>query len=327
MRLDIRYRTRFDYDDPGARVAERAAGLPGERRAPAAHLVPGHDDAGVTRLLVHRLLGHPGRRVRRARAARVARGRRRGVGRDRAARRCSPSSPHSTSCRGDEFREEHLEYLQPIATRRVGAGRGRRGAPPARRSRAPTSSASCSRSTGRSATSLALRSPGSTDVGVEVEEVLGRGRGVCQDFAHLAVAMCRSRASRRATCRATCSRPTTRPARIPTPRWCACRPTPGSRPPCPASAGSRSTRRTQHEVGLRHVKIGHGRDYDDVPPLRGVVGGEATPSLGVAVDIRRLRRRPSRPTPRARPRPRSSGSPKLGNVGALAASSAQQAQQ
>ena len=26
MRLDIRYRTTFDYDDPGARVAERAAG-------------------------------------------------------------------------------------------------------------------------------------------------------------------------------------------------------------------------------------------------------------------------------------------------------------
>ena len=42
------------------------------------------------------------------------------------------------------------------------------------------------------------------------------------------------------------------------------------------------------EVGLRHVTIGHGRDYDDVPPLRGVVAGAATPSLGVSVDIRRL---------------------------------------
>jgi hypothetical protein len=42
------------------------------------------------------------------------------------------------------------------------------------------------------------------------------------------------------------------------------------------------------EVGLRHVTIGHGRDYDDVPPLRGVVAGAATPSLGVVVDIRRL---------------------------------------
>ena len=29
-------------------------------------------------------------------------------------------------------------------------------------------------------------------MGVEVEEVIGRGMGVCQDFAHLAVAMCRS---------------------------------------------------------------------------------------------------------------------------------------
>ena len=36
------------------------------------------------------------------------------------------------------------------------------------------------------------------------------------------------------------------------------------------------------------MKIGHGRDYDDVPPLRGVFGGAAVPSLGVTVEIRRL---------------------------------------
>jgi hypothetical protein len=35
------------------------------------------------------------------------------------------------------------------------------------------------------------------------------------------------------------------------------------------------------------VKIGHGRDYDDVPPLRGVFAGQASPTLGVAVEIRR----------------------------------------
>jgi len=34
--------------------------------------------------------------------------------------------------------------------------------------------------------------PGSTEVGIDVEDVLGGGRGVCQDFAHLAVAMCRA---------------------------------------------------------------------------------------------------------------------------------------
>ena len=42
MRLDIRYRTRFDYDDARPRVAERAAGRARERRAPAAHLLSGH---------------------------------------------------------------------------------------------------------------------------------------------------------------------------------------------------------------------------------------------------------------------------------------------
>ena len=42
------------------------------------------------------------------------------------------------------------------------------------------------------------------------------------------------------------------------------------------------------EVGLRHVKIGHGRDYDDVPPLRGVYTGATNTDLQVAVEMRRL---------------------------------------
>jgi transglutaminase-like putative cysteine protease len=130
--------------------------------------------------------------------------------------------------------------------------------------------------------------PGTTYVGVPIEDLVARGEGVCQDYAHLAVAMCRSVGI---------------PARyvsgylftdddaigadidtdvvqvqthawfeaaIPGVGWLALDPT------------------NKQEVGLRHVKIGHGRDYDDVPPLRGVYTGPTNADLQVAVEMRRL---------------------------------------
>jgi transglutaminase-like putative cysteine protease len=130
--------------------------------------------------------------------------------------------------------------------------------------------------------------PGTTYVGVGVDEVLGRGEGVCQDYAHLAIAMCRSAGI---------------PARyvsgylftdddakgedvdsdqvsvqthawfevaIPGSGWIALDPT------------------NRQAVGLRHVKIGHGRDYDDVPPLRGTYAGPPDATLEVSVEMRRL---------------------------------------
>jgi transglutaminase-like putative cysteine protease len=42
-------------------------------------------------------------------------------------------------------------------------------------------------------------------------------------------------------------------------------------------------------VGELHVKIGHGRDYEDVMPLRGVYHGGAEHDLGVLVQISRER--------------------------------------
>jgi transglutaminase-like putative cysteine protease len=38
-------------------------------------------------------------------------------------------------------------------------------------------------------------------------------------------------------------------------------------------------------IGVRHVKIGHGRDYDDVPPLRGTYAGPEESSLDVRVAV------------------------------------------
>lgn len=129
---------------------------------------------------------------------------------------------------------------------------------------------------------------GTTYVGVGVDELIGRGEGVCQDYAHLAVAMCRAVGI---------------PARyvsgylftdddaaghdvdsdevqvqthawfeaaVPGYGWLALDPT------------------NRQAVGLRHVKIGHGRDYDDVSPLRGTYSGPPSASLEVAVEMRRL---------------------------------------
>jgi transglutaminase-like putative cysteine protease len=39
-------------------------------------------------------------------------------------------------------------------------------------------------------------------------------------------------------------------------------------------------------VGQTYVKVGHGRDYDDVPPVRGLRRGGGTESLRVAVSVR-----------------------------------------
>ena len=41
------------------------------------------------------------------------------------------------------------------------------------------------------------------------------------------------------------------------------------------------------EIGERHVIVGHGRDYNDVPPLRGVYAGPYSSTLFVTVEITR----------------------------------------
>jgi len=41
-------------------------------------------------------------------------------------------------------------------------------------------------------------------------------------------------------------------------------------------------------IGERHVPVAHGRDYADVPPLKGVYSGRATQTLAVSVRMTRL---------------------------------------
>jgi len=130
--------------------------------------------------------------------------------------------------------------------------------------------------------------PGSTYVGVDVDEVFARRQGVCQDFAHLAVSLCRAT---RIPARyvsgylftvddATGADEDGDAVRVQTHAW--------FEAAIPGFGWLALDPTNGQEVGPRHVKIGHGRDYDDVPPLRGVFAGTVRHDLEVTVDIRRL---------------------------------------
>ena len=113
---------------------------------------------------------------------------------------------------------------------------------------------------------------GATNVRTTVAEVIAGGSGVCQDYAHLLIALCRhlglparyvsgylgsvteSGASHAWT-----------EAFVPPYGWIGLDPTIGT--PCTG----------------RHVKVATGRDYADVPPLRGTYRGGGEASLEVAV--------------------------------------------
>ncbi|MBM7565370.1 transglutaminase family protein [Paenibacillus sacheonensis] len=123
-----------------------------------------------------------------------------------------------------------------------------------------------------------------TNVHTIASDMLHRRRGVCQDFAHLMIASCRSKGV---------------PARyvsgyhfvgdlqggsadfeqashawveayVPGMGWCGFDPT------------------NDALVGERYVKLGHGRDYKDIVPVKGVYMGTGEADLKVTVDVRRV---------------------------------------
>jgi transglutaminase-like putative cysteine protease len=142
--------------------------------------------------------------------------------------------------------------------------------------------------------------PGVTKVGTPVEEVLANGQGVCQDFAHLAVSLCRAvdiparyvSGYLFTTDDSTGLAGDSDVVRVQTHAW--------FEAAIPGFGWLALDPTNQQEVGDRHVKIGHGRDYDDVPPLRGVYAGAAQPIVEVTVEIRRASGAPpGRPEPPA----------------------------
>ncbi|MGZ4702427.1 MAG: transglutaminase family protein [Ilumatobacteraceae bacterium] len=128
--------------------------------------------------------------------------------------------------------------------------------------------------------------PGFSDVTTPLAEVLTHRRGVCQDFAHLAIGTMRSLGL---------------PARYVS-GYVENEPSPGEPKMVGADAshawcavyvpgwGWLDVDPTNDQVPpLCHVTVGWGRDYADVAPVRGVVfGSPATQELEVAVEVTRL---------------------------------------
>jgi transglutaminase-like putative cysteine protease len=123
--------------------------------------------------------------------------------------------------------------------------------------------------------------PAATDVTTSVDEVLGHGRGVCQDFAHVQIACLRSLGlPARYISGYLVTRPNGEPrmvgadashawlaVRLPDGRWLDLDPTNDVVP------------------SHRHIAIAWGRDFGDVTPMRGVVLGGGQHDLHVGVDV------------------------------------------
>ncbi len=126
---------------------------------------------------------------------------------------------------------------------------------------------------------------GATEIGFDAARIWSERVGVCQDFAHLTIAMLRSVGigARYVSGYFYASDPTNSDSAdvdeiivathawvevaVPGWGWWAIDPTNGS------------------PVGERHIKIGHGRDYDDVTPLRGVYYGDSDHHLAAEVTM------------------------------------------
>ena len=123
-----------------------------------------------------------------------------------------------------------------------------------------------------------------TDAESPIDVALAARRGVCQDFAHIMLAVCRSWGvparyvsgylftDRQSGDR---SDPDATHAWVdvflPSLRWIGLDPT------------------NNIETGERHIASAVGRDYSDVPPSRGVYKGDAESQLAVGVSVRRAR--------------------------------------
>jgi transglutaminase-like putative cysteine protease len=126
---------------------------------------------------------------------------------------------------------------------------------------------------------------GVTGADSPIDEALKAGRGVCQDFAHIMIAICRSWGM---------------PARYVSGYLLTLSSEQGDRSnPDATHAWVEVYLPSLHWVGFdptnnvlageRHVTVAVGRDYGDVPPSRGVYKGDAESELMVAVSVRRAR--------------------------------------
>ncbi|MCW3047066.1 MAG: transglutaminase family protein [Solirubrobacterales bacterium] len=130
--------------------------------------------------------------------------------------------------------------------------------------------------------------PGVTYVGSTVEDLLTAGAGVCQDFAHLALVLLRRHGVAARYVSGYLFAPPAGDegadsAEVDTHAWIEAL--------IPAAEGEpvwvAADPTNRGLAGERHVKIGHGRHYSDVPPIKGVYRGGATAELEASVRMTR----------------------------------------
>jgi transglutaminase-like putative cysteine protease len=132
---------------------------------------------------------------------------------------------------------------------------------------------------------------GATYVDSTIEDLFEAGAGVCQDFVHLGLCLLRHHgiAARYVSgyLFAADSASSQESVEVDTHAWLeALLPVPGGGEPL--WIGADPTNRSL--VGENHVKIGHGRHYPDVPPIKGVYRGTANALLDARVTMTRLDR-------------------------------------
>ncbi len=121
--------------------------------------------------------------------------------------------------------------------------------------------------------------PGATTVQTSAEDAIALKRGVCQDFAHVMIGVCRSHGmparyvsgylySPTASTRDDAASHAWVDVYVPGQGWLALDPT--------------------HNCaqGAHYVRLGVGRDYADTPPTRGTFKGAAQETLAVNVTVR-----------------------------------------
>ena len=128
--------------------------------------------------------------------------------------------------------------------------------------------------------------PKATDISTPVARVLASKRGVCQDFAHLAIASLRSLGL---------------PARYVS-GYLMTRPPPGQVKLRGADASHAWLSVWSPDAGWvdfdptngvipvgEHITLAYGRDYEDISPVSGVILGGGEQSIAVAVDVEMIK--------------------------------------
>jgi transglutaminase-like putative cysteine protease len=135
---------------------------------------------------------------------------------------------------------------------------------------------------------------GVTYVGSTVADLLEAGAGVCQDFAHLALLLLRRHGIAARYVSGYLWAPlngdeSADSAEVDTHAWIeALLPAAGEPVWVPADPTNRTL------GGERHVKVGHGRHYADVPPVKGVFRGRGGADLSASVKMTRSASSPVR---------------------------------